>query len=137
MDEQQLYNLIQNCRHLKYKFKGIFAANQFPLKIPRNSFIIVNASNSNSFGTHWLLLYKLNNDLLFADPLGFPIQYYTNCYKRIKKVKFKVLPISNLQPYNSNLCGLFCIFIAHALAHNLYYPVLDPIRLCRFDKHMY
>ena len=54
MDEIQLQDLIQNCKHLKYKFFGVFAADNFPPHIPNNIFMIVNTSKSDSPGTHWI-----------------------------------------------------------------------------------
>ena len=70
MDEDDINDLIQKCRKLKYKFWGVFAAKNFPQKLHKNSFLIVNASPSNNPGTHWLLLCNRNNKIIFADPLG-------------------------------------------------------------------
>ena len=44
MDEDDINGLIQGCKTLKYKFHGVFAANNFPEKMNRNSFLIVNAA---------------------------------------------------------------------------------------------
>ena len=44
MDEDQIYIQVQKCKHLKYKFRGVHAADNYPLSLPVNSFIIVNAS---------------------------------------------------------------------------------------------
>ena len=57
------------CRKLKYKFRGVFAANNFPQKVHKNIFLIVKASPTNSPGTNWLLLCNRNNKFIFADPL--------------------------------------------------------------------
>ena len=74
MDEDDINDLIQKCRKLKYKFCGVFAAYNFPQKFPKNHFLIVNASPSNNPGTHWLLLCNRNKKIIFADPL--PIETY-------------------------------------------------------------
>ena len=58
MDEDVINDLIHKSRKLKYKFRGLFAVNNFPQKLQKNSFLIVNASPSNSPGTHWLLLFN-------------------------------------------------------------------------------
>ena len=42
MDEDQIYIQVQKCKHLKFKFRGVFAADNYPLNLPVNSFIIVN-----------------------------------------------------------------------------------------------
>ena len=58
MDEDQIYIQVQKCKHLKFKFRGVYAADNYPLKLPVNSFIIVNASRAESIGTHWVILAK-------------------------------------------------------------------------------
>ena len=70
MDEDDINDLIQKCRKLKYKFLGVFAANNFPQKLHKHSFLIVNVSPSNSPGTHWLLLCDRNNKINFLERLG-------------------------------------------------------------------
>ena len=58
MDEDQIYIQVQKGKHLKYKFRGVYTADNYPLNLPVNSFIIVNASRADSFGTHWVMLAK-------------------------------------------------------------------------------
>ena len=48
MDEDDINNLIRKCRKLKLKLCGVFAANKFPKKFHKNSFLIINASLPNS-----------------------------------------------------------------------------------------
>ena len=52
MDEDQIYIHVQKCIRLKFKFRVVYAADNYPLKLPVNSFIIVNASLADSFGSH-------------------------------------------------------------------------------------
>ena len=59
MDEDQIYIHVQKCKHLKFKFRGVYAADNYPLNLPVNSFIIVNASRADSIGSHWVMLAKL------------------------------------------------------------------------------
>ena len=85
MDEQQIFNIVSKCKHLKYNFSGIYAADNFPVDFSKNTFIIVNTSNSDSVGEHWILLAKQNSDeaIYYADPFGFPTETYKNLYKPI------------------------------------------------------
>lgn len=141
MDENKLFNFIQKCRHLKYKNKGIFAADNFPVKIPKNTFIILNASNSNTYGTHWLLLCNRNNVIYFADPLGYSLESYANVLKRVMLMTDKVIEVMKnnaMQLENSTLCGLYCIYIAHILFKNkiLYFPYITDDEIIKFVKHM-
>ena len=50
MDEDQIHLQVKKGKHLK--FRGVYAADNHPLILQTCSFIIVNASRSNSFGTH-------------------------------------------------------------------------------------
>ena len=79
MDEDDINDLIQKSRKLKYKFCGVFAANNFPQKFPKNSFLIVNTSPSNNPGRHWLLLCNRNNKIFLRTPWDnrlLPIETY-------------------------------------------------------------
>ena len=48
MHEDQIHHQVKKCKHLKFKFTGVYAADNYPLKLQTNTFIIVNASRSNS-----------------------------------------------------------------------------------------
>ena len=52
VDEDDINGLIQRCQKLKHKFRGVFEADNFPSKLKSNTFLIVNASKSQSPGTH-------------------------------------------------------------------------------------
>ena len=49
MDEDDINGLIQIFQNLKNKFRGVFAADNFPSKLKSNTFLIVNASKSKSW----------------------------------------------------------------------------------------
>ena len=129
IDEVELWRLINRCVHLKYKFAGVYAADNFPLYIDCQSFLIVNSDKANQKGTHWILLgRKKDDDLVFADPLGLPIHYYKRVRELIKEP---------LQKLSSDLCGLYCIYIAHYIFSG-YYPTIPFIsekELFRFIHH--
>ena len=57
MDNQQFTELINRCKRLKHRFRGIFPAKLAYRSILKRdkTFMIVNASNSDLPGTHWLL----------------------------------------------------------------------------------
>ena len=141
MDEDDINDLIQGCKTLKYKFHGVFAANNFPEKMNRNSFLIVNAATAENIGTHWLLLYRKNNQLLFANPLGRPISSYKHLYQRIISVGnnhniYQLLENQPIESANSKLCGLFCIYIAHFVFNAQKLVNISDNELIRFAFHM-
>ena len=88
MDEDQIFKLIQQCKHLKHKFNGVYAADNFPLKMSPNSFTIVNTSPAASIGTHWLVLAKryASPSIYFADPLALPIYSYKHICDHLKGI---------------------------------------------------
>ena len=124
MDEDETNSLIQACKLLKYKFSGVFAADNFPLKLSQNRFLIVNVSSSDSIGTHWTLLCRKNGTYIFADPLGRKLTSYKCLYNRLASAAldiqnvYELLRNQPIQTQNSILCGLFCIYVAHYIYNN-------------------
>ena len=51
IDELQLGTLINKCRLLKYKFAGVYAADNFHLNLKIDNFIIVNSDKATQMGT--------------------------------------------------------------------------------------
>ena len=98
------------------------------LNFKENCFIIVNSDKSNQLGTHWLLLCKKSSQILFGDPLGLPITYYPYICDRLFYTDLGVTEIikSPLQKTDSNLCGLYCIYIAHYV-FSAYFPSIPYI----------
>ena len=136
MDEDDINDLIQSCKTLKYNFHGVFAANHFPEKMNRNSFLIVNAATAENIGTLWLRLCKKNHQLLFADPLGQPTSSYKHLYQRIISVANNNNINQPIQRTNSKLCGLFRIYIAHFVFNAQKLKYINDNELIRFAFHM-
>ena len=117
MDNYYIHSIVEQCPVLKFKFGGVWSADDFP-KLKKNStFIIVNASGKKEPGTHWLLLVCTFYDtVLFWDSLGNPIETYMEIYLRCnalyKNINQLVLP---LQGPKSNMCGAYCIYMAHQM----------------------
>ena len=147
MDGDQKFKLIQQCKHLKHIFNGVFAADNFPLKMSPNSSTIVNASSAASIGTHWVVLVKryASPIIYFADPLALPIYLYKHICDHLKGadtiyVDFMEDRRENgklLQCANSQLCGLICTYIAHYLITDYfpYIPDINKMQLLSFVKH--
>lgn len=138
MDELQLVELINKCKHLKYKFAGVYAADNFPA-VQHNSFVIVNASPGYTIGSHWTVVAKCNNDVIFADPLGLQLENYVHIYKRMLQFYLKVINFTyvRLQPLDSNQCGLYCIYLAHLIFYGKNLTLIGTNQLNRFIHHLY
>ena len=144
MDEEEIFLYVKSCKHLKFKFRGVFAADNFPLAVPCNSFLIVNTSQSKFPGTHWVFLGTRSNSkqLYYADPLGFPLQSYQQIMARVAKTGFSsfvdLLNDQPIQDKNSQLCGLYCIYIAHHFFNKIIPSIvaINDVQLISFIKHM-
>ena len=93
IDELQLATFIQKCKHLKYKFGGVYAADSFPLNLKVNTFIIVNSDKATQIGTHWLLLCNRNGKYLCADPLRLNNTYYHQVCDRLSFADIEITEI--------------------------------------------
>ena len=82
MDEDQIHLQVKKCKQLKVKFRGVYAADNYPLNLQTNTFIIVNASRCNSIGTHWVVLAKryVYPIIYFAEPLALPFTTYKDIF---------------------------------------------------------
>ena len=80
MDNLQIIELINQSKHLKHRLRGIFPTNLALNTILKhdNTFMIVNASNSDQPGTHWLLFAQAGGQIFFADPLGRSLHNYSH-----------------------------------------------------------
>ena len=140
MDSDAIIRLILNCKQLKYRFTGVYSADNFPLILQKDSFLITNSENSNEHGKHWLLLCNRDDVYLFADPLGFRLDTYEKINKRLAYAGFGWTEIiqTPIQGPTSKLCGLFCIYIAYYIFSGYYpnIPMIDDQRLLRFVNNL-
>ena len=127
---------------MKYKFHGGFAADNFPLHLSENRFIIVNLSTSQSIGTHWILICQRNGKNNIADQLGQNLTSYKHLHNRFvssagnTQTVYELLTNQPIQKANSILCGLFCIYIAYSLFGKNGIVKMSDVELIRFALHM-
>ena len=150
MDEDQIHLQVKKCKHLKFKFRGVYAADNYPLNLQTITFIFVNASRSNKIGTHWVVLAKryAYPIIYFADPLALPLTTYKDIFDRLQQCKdLKIMMDimehrrdiqSPLQSSDSQLSGLFCIYIVHYFYSEKFpfIPDVNELELLAFVKHM-
>ena len=149
MDEDQIHLQVKKCKHLKVKFRGVYAADIYPLNLQTNTFIIVNASRSNSIGTHWVVLAKryAYPIIYFADPLALPLTTYKAIFNRLQQCEDLEIMMdimvhrrdiqSPLPSADSQLCGLFCIYIVHYFYSEKFpfIPDVNELETLAFVKH--
>lgn len=111
MNEEEILNVFRKER----RFLGVHACNEIvSVKLRPDSGIIFNTSPRGVSDGHWISIYKSKNNVVyFIDPLHLDFmlreQYVTSFlkYNNIYLVKTLCFPV---QPINSNLCGLYCIY---------------------------
>ena len=145
MDNVQIFELINRCKHLKCRFDGIGPAN-YPLALKKDkTFLIMSASNSDQPGTHWLLFARADGQVFFADPLGQKLTTYPNVYKYARRLMSlhdgetnQILMNRPIQSENSVLCGLYCVYVAHLIITSRFLLGLrvNDHDMMRFAKHM-
>ena len=121
IDEVELWRLIDICVHLKYKFAGVYAADNFSPYIDCQSFLIVNSDKANQKGTPCVLLgRKKDDDLVFADPLGY--LFTTSIY--VTGYHLQILEGENLP---GNPCRNYHQTYAESTVHIAHYILKWPL----------
>ncbi len=135
MDSDQLSMLVKRIPRLKFKFVGVFAADNFP-PLRSGKFQIINTQKSNDFGLHWVLIANRGGEIIFGDPLAFRLEFYQDVFQRASQYYAKIREIvkSPLQEWNSIACGQYCVYIARSI-YSKYYPnipIITELELKRF-----
>ena len=103
-------NVMNHCPVLKYRYCGNWSADNIPM-METGKFAIANTSPSNSPGTHWVLIFSQTPDeMTFWDPLGLSLSLNYRLGVILRRTHQLVFRI---QDPNSNLCGAYCIHMAH------------------------
>lgn len=116
MDNYFINDVLERCPVLRFRFAGVWSADNFPV-LKKATFIVVNASKQFDVGTHWLLLVCTSEDAVtFWDSLGNGLETYSDIYLRCITIYGTVQQLScPVQGKTSNLCGAYCIFMAHEI----------------------
>ena len=87
---------------------------------------------------HTLIAYTMRT------PWDFSISFYNDVFSRLQsKEGISIINIMQgkepLQKLNSQMCGPFCIYIAHYLYNKLFFeiPQVNEVNLLNFLRHMF
>lgn len=106
------------------------------LKCKRPSFFIVNTSEGNNIGTHWVALYlPEKGPFEFFDPLGHPPEHYHAYFKFfLLGFGYSWNRVAYQAPY-SVLCGEYCLYFGYYRCRNMSMRhVLETLRLGDDDQ---
>ena len=115
-------------------FLGCYAEDQLNSLVIKSlpvSFI-VNIDHSGLKGSHWILIRIDRKRLEIFDSLGFNIKrwprlpYFLLDFLHKFSIRRKVFITREIQPYNSTLCGFYCIFF---LYYRSFHSFFDCTRL--------
>lgn len=94
--------------------------------------LIVNIDHSGLNGSHWILIRIDRKRLEIFDSLGFNVKrwprlpYFLLDFLHKFSIRRKVFITKEIQPYNSTLCGFYCIFF---LYYRSFHSFFDCTRL--------
>ena len=93
---------IQKYYQKEPKFNSVYSRNNLP-KI-RDGAYVINLDECKSIGTHWIALYVNDNNVNYFGSFGVE-----HIPKEVKGNKNIITNICRIQPYNSIMCGYFCV----------------------------
>ena len=113
IDKVHLLLLINSCKHMKYNFAGVYAED-FPLLLVENIFLVVNSNKANRERTYWVVLCDSHSDYFFADALGLPAHHY-NISGQLSRSALGIKEVIDQPPQEQTSwnCGLYCFYVAH------------------------
>jgi hypothetical protein len=118
MDNKDLQRTIDKIPGLKFKYCGSSPPDFMLLKLPTNTFQIVNTDMGE--GEHWVVFINCNNKYWFGDSLGKNVSQYRHLKYNLRKKKRRIYHITKKPVQTSpDACGLFCIYFAYLVLNGL------------------
>ena len=95
-------------------YNGVFSRNNLP-KL-KNGAYVINLDHSENTGTHWIVIFMKNNEVIYFDNFG--VEYIPK--EMIKSIGNKNIKsnIFRIQDNNSIMCGYFCILFIEYILNN-------------------
>ena len=112
MDGFELYSIIEKDPKLSKNIVGIYPFDKIPKNFGNHKGLIFNNEISSKGGSHWLALFKINdNTLEFFDSFGLPEEFYGLKSRHPFLLKYKInYRNKQIQSINSDICGLYAIY---------------------------
>jgi hypothetical protein len=106
---KELANYIKAEEELLPYFKGIYAINQLPSRIPKHCFIVVNKDKINQAGSHWFAIGQFSDEHEVFDSLG---ANETFLYENLRNLRFNHLNYNTIQyqPNDSLNCSKYVLY---------------------------
>ena len=107
------YDINQILKKNNLTINGIYTKDRLPINL-KNGFYIINMQNSiDGNGTHWTVLLKNNNTIIYYDSFG--VVGPETLKQRFNKYHYSILQTQHI---SSSSCGFFVIFFIYYMYNN-------------------
>jgi hypothetical protein len=136
--------LLEYIRLLKVpKFRDVFHIDELPKRIKDVECGIVNLSQHQQSGTHWVAYAKIHENRIYFDSFGRRIPVEIQKYMKTSEEYKNDLPVITrntdiVQRINTKICGHLCLFVLTSIMReNIPFPfVMDQLKYA-FSEYYY
>jgi len=102
---------LSRVRNLKL-WDGVYPCDRIPLRVLQRDFaIIVNLSNHNEAGTHFIAMTQIGDKMFYFDSLATNVNNLPHLLQRLIQERNGAPVITSpIQGNHSNYCGFYCIY---------------------------
>ena len=113
MDSYEIARYMRLDEAIRDHFYGVYSRDLIPQKLPNPSLVIVNLDYSTDKGSHWVVLYRVNNEVVeHFDSAGKQPKkdIVNNLFSNALSYKYNNKRVQN---YQTDICGLFCLYYSY------------------------
>ena len=113
MDSYEIARYMRLDEKIRDQFYGVYSLDLIPKKLPIPSLVIVNLDYSTDKGSHWVVLHRVNNEVVeHFDSTGKQPKrdIVNNLFSNALSYKYNNKRVQN---YQTDTCGLFCLYYSY------------------------
>ena len=113
MDSYEIAKYMRLDEKIREQFYGVYSLDLIPKKLPIPSLVIVNLDYSTDKGSHWVVLHRVNNEVVeHFDSAGKQPKrdIVNNLFSNALSYKYNNKRVQN---YQTDTCGLFCLYYSY------------------------
>ena len=113
MDSYEIARYMRLDEKNRDQFYGVYSLDLIPKKLPIPSLVIVNLDYSTDKGSHWVVLHRVNNEVVeHFDSAGKQPKrdIVNNLFSNALSYKYNNKRVQN---YQTDTCGLFCLYYSY------------------------
>ena len=125
------FEIMDICKRLNIKLNGIYMKDQLKKLPAKNGCYIINMSDSNEAGTHWIALYIKNKNAICFDSFGIaPPDEIILWLERVKNVSYSK---KQLQDIANSACGWYCILFLYICSNS----DDEPMKIIKYIQSLF